>query len=80
MLRTFFGTRHVEIDFQSTVTPTMPVRHFDTTDQLITEIKNARVWGGIHYRNSTEVGARIGQQVADWDLAHAFGRVTGDDD
>jgi PAP2 superfamily len=80
VLRGFFGTRHIGIDMSSIVTPTMPVRHFDTTDQVITEVENARVWGGIHYRNSTLVGARIGREVARWDMARAFGVFDPDDD
>ena len=80
VLRAFFGTDRINIDMSSTVTPTMPVRHFETGDQLITEVENARVWGGIHYRNSTEVGAQLAGRVVRWDLAHAFGQSTDDDD
>jgi hypothetical protein len=80
VLRAFLGTRRIEIDMQSTVTPDMPVRHFDTTDQLITEIENARVWGGIHYRGSTLVGARLGKRVARWDMDRAFGEPGSPDD
>jgi hypothetical protein len=80
VLRAFLGTRNIDIDMQSTVTPTMPVRHFQTTDQLMTEIQNARVWGGIHYRVSTDVGTRLGKRVAHWDLARAFGQFMDDDD
>jgi len=28
------------------------------------EVSNARIWGGIHYRNSTEVGAAMGRSIA----------------
>jgi hypothetical protein len=27
------------------------------------EVSNARIWGGIHYRNSTEVGRRMGREI-----------------
>jgi hypothetical protein len=67
----FLGTRRIELDMSSTVTAaTMPTRHFDTVRQLIHEIQNARVWAGIHYRFSTLVGSRLGDQVARWDLRH----------
>jgi len=28
-----------------------------------TEVNNARIWGGVHYRNSTEVGERMGRRI-----------------
>ena len=48
------------------------VRHFATAADLRTEIVNARVWGGVHYRFSGEAGVNLGQEVANYDLAHAF--------
>jgi hypothetical protein len=80
VLRAFFGTRRIDIDMRSTVTPEMPVRHFGNTDQLLTEIENARIWGGIHYRFSTDAGAELGRRVARWDLEHAFGGSGDDED
>ena len=50
----------------------MPTRHFDTAAQLRTEIINARLWAGLHYRGSSEQGVKLGQKVARYDLAHAF--------
>jgi hypothetical protein len=29
----------------------------------VTEVDNARVWGGLHYRNSTQVGEAMGRQI-----------------
>jgi hypothetical protein len=29
----------------------------------VEEVSNARIWGGIHYRNSTEVGRRMGREI-----------------
>ena len=26
-------------------------------------VNNARIWGGVHYRNSTEVGERMGRRI-----------------
>jgi PAP2 superfamily len=70
-LSAFLGTRQIDLDMSSTVTAaTMPTRHFATVRQLIGEIQNARVWAGIHYRFSTLVGSRLGDQVARWDLRH----------
>jgi hypothetical protein len=48
---------------------------FATADDLRTQIVNARVWGGVHYRFSGEAGAAMGEQVAQYDLRHAFTHV-----
>ena len=45
---------------------------FATAADLRTQIVNARVWGGVHYRFSGEAGAAMGQKVAHYDLEHAF--------
>jgi hypothetical protein len=81
-LSAFLGTRRIALDMPSVVTAdTMPTRHFDTVDELIAEIGNARVWAGIHYRFSTLVGSRLGDQVAQWDLQQgAFQPTNGEDD
>ena len=51
------------------------VRHFDKANQLRAEIINARLWGGVHYRTSTEAGVALGRSVAKYDLKHAFEAV-----
>ncbi|MCW2713845.1 MAG: phosphoesterase PA-phosphatase related protein [Frankiales bacterium] len=45
-------------------------RTFSTWQQLVTENVDARVWDGIHYRTSDEVGATLGRDVADVALGH----------
>jgi hypothetical protein len=30
---------------------------------VVQEVSNARIYDGVHYRNSTEVGNRMGEQV-----------------
>ena len=39
-------------------------RHWTRTEDVVKEVSNARIWDGVHYRNSTEVGNRMGEQVA----------------
>ena len=46
--------------------------HFDTADQLREEVIGARLWGGLHYRRSSEAGVHLGQKVAHYGLNHAF--------
>lgn len=48
------------------------VQHFATADDLRTQIVNARVWAGLHYRFSGLAGVAQGTNVADYDLKHAF--------
>ena len=76
----FLGTDNINVDIHG-FDPAGPpgnlnaVRHFATTADLRTEIVNARVWGGVHYRFSGEAGVTLGKQVADYDLSHAFGAL-----
>ena len=48
------------------VSPTLPgvTRRWDKLSDVAQEVSNARIWSGVHYRNSTEVGARMGREVA----------------
>jgi hypothetical protein len=71
---TFLGTDAINLDIRG-FDPTGPagnlnaVRHFATAGDIRTEIVNARVWGGMHYRFSGEAGVKLGQTVAEYDLA-----------
>jgi hypothetical protein len=73
-LRRFFGTRYLNITLTSTVPGSIP-HVFHCTDDIIEEVKMARVWGGMHFPTSTVHGARIGHEVADWIADHYFQRV-----
>ena len=69
-LRLFFGTKHVHITLSSMATNTE--RTFDNTDDLLTEIINARIYGGMHYRTSVEDGIKVGKRVARWVARNYF--------
>jgi len=78
VLSTFLGTTAIDVQihgFSATgATGNLDaVRTFATADDLRTEIVNARVWAGVHYRFSGEAGVALGRSVAQYDLAHAFG-------
>jgi hypothetical protein len=63
------GTPNINLDIPGG--PTFAsTRHFATADALRSEVANARVWGGIHYRFSTDAGAELGTAVARYDLEH----------
>ena len=55
-------------------------RQFDTAKQLEDEIVNARVWAGLHWRNSDIAGVNIGDSVAGWALNHYFGSLADEAD
>jgi hypothetical protein len=70
ILEHFNGTKKIHFALDSAVTGTTHV--FRRTSDLRAEIIDARVYGGMHYRNSVEVGATIGEQVADWVATNYF--------
>jgi hypothetical protein len=47
-------------------------RQFTSIRQLADEQCNVRVWGGIHFRNSLEVGADMGRKIADYLVEHSI--------
>ena len=49
----------------STTSNTAPgvVRYWTSTEDLAKEVSNARIWAGVHYRNSAEVGNQMGEQI-----------------
>ena len=78
-LMAFLGTSNINIDITATV-PNLarPTRHYQTAAQLIAEVGNARVWGGMHFRFSVNAGVRLGQHVAVYALQHYFQRTWSD--
>ncbi|GAC1644744.1 MAG: vanadium-dependent haloperoxidase [Candidatus Dormibacteraceae bacterium] len=71
------GTPQIDLDLTSTVAGlTQPSRHYRTVDELKTEIVNARVWAGLHYRNSVAQGLDLARKVVAFDLAGRFGKLT----
>jgi len=40
-------------------------RSWKTIDGFVQEVSNARVWEGVHFRNSTEIGIKMGRYVAE---------------
>ena len=47
-------------------------RRWDTFDEGVEEVIDARVYSGIHFRTADEVGARLGRQVARFVSTHAL--------
>jgi hypothetical protein len=49
----------------STISNTLPgvTRHWTRPDDLVQEVSAGRIYDGVHFRNSTEVGSRMGEQI-----------------
>ena len=52
----------------SLTSPTAPgvTHHWSNLDDFTTEVANARIWAGFHYRFSTRVGTTLGRQVGQY--------------
>ena len=59
--------------------PTMPgvTRYYSSFSRASDEVDDARVFGGIHFRNSCEVGQRMGRELAAYILANFLQPVHG---
>jgi hypothetical protein len=51
------------------------IRYWQTFGEGVQEVIDARVYSGIHFRTSDEVGARLGRQVARFVTTHALRRA-----
>ena len=72
-LRQFFGTDDIEFSIDSNVAGLVnPVRTYATFSDALAEVLEARIFGGMHYRNSTRKGAHIGKQVSRFTTRHFF--------
>jgi hypothetical protein len=73
VLAAFLGTNRIDLDLTSTA-PNLaqPRRHYERAADLTQEVMNARVWGGIHFRDATIKGATLGRKIAHWTLKRYF--------
>jgi hypothetical protein len=46
------------------------VRNYSSVNEIHAEEGNARVWGGMHFRNSTEVGTAVGSKIGKYTATH----------
>jgi hypothetical protein len=63
-LRNYFGTKHVPLLISSTAVGAGPPRSYDTLDELVEDVENARVWGGLHYRTTMTQTAKHFPRIA----------------
>jgi hypothetical protein len=62
----FFGTKRLPGGITLTGPAGHPDRPFVSTDDIVKEIIDARVYNGVHYRTSVVRGSIIGRKVAQW--------------
>jgi hypothetical protein len=72
----FFGTKRLPGGITLTGAAGHPDRQFDSTDDIVKEIIDARVYNGVHYRTSVIEGAILGRKVANW-VAKFYFKPTG---
>lgn len=75
VLSNYFG-ENTAIQFTSQAMPGV-TRTFSSFGDALDEIKNARVFGGIHFRTACDDGQELGIQVATYILTHALLPVNG---
>lgn len=72
-----FGSDEISFTIDSMVAGlTRPVFRYGKTGDFVKDVKNARVYGGMHYRSSVQDGATLGARVANYIVRNYF-RSTG---
>ena len=49
------------------------VRRWNSVDEFVREVVDARVWGGLHYRFSSEAGVVMGSRIGELAAARYLG-------
>ena len=63
-LRNYFGTKKVKLVITSLAPGAGPPRTYENLDELVEDVENARVWGGLHYRSTMEQTAKDFPRIA----------------
>jgi hypothetical protein len=63
-LRQYFGTKKVKLVITSLAPGAGPPRTYETLDELVEDVQNARVWGGLHYRSTVEQTSKDFPRIA----------------
>lgn len=71
----WFGTTELPLTFKGSGGA---VRQYADIGEAIGEESDARVWGGMHWRNSVEAGASLGQRVGTYSATHLLKPLDGD--
>jgi len=70
----FLGSERLQV---SLVQPPLGVhRRWESVSQIVKEMEDARVWGGIHFRTSDEHGTQLGRQIGEHALRNFLRPLT----
>ena len=61
-LRSYFGTKHVQLSFTNAATGA--TQTYDRLDDVVDAIEDARVWGGLHFRSTMTKSAKHFPRIA----------------
>jgi len=73
-LQAFFGTDELPFYVTSSRFPGER-RYFERFSDVISQLLEARIWAGIHFREADEQGALLGERVARYAQQHYFGSL-----
>ena len=76
-LEQYFHTRKVALTLPGMVAAGGPDRTYGSLDDLVKDVENARVWGGLHYRTTMQVTAKQFPRIAKDVGKHYFLKVKG---
>jgi len=71
VLEAFFGNSIPLVKLTSTTAPGV-TRTFTRLSDYVTEVINARIYDGVHYRTSGEVGAAMGRKIGEYTVQNYF--------
>lgn len=71
VLEAFFGNSIPPVKLTSTTAPGV-TRTFTQLSDYVTEVINARIYDGVHYRTSGEVGAAMGRKIGEYTVQNYF--------
>jgi PAP2 superfamily len=64
-LHNYFGTKKVRLVMSSLAPGAGPPRTYENLDELVADVENARVWGGLHFRSTMTKSANYFPRIAD---------------
>jgi hypothetical protein len=72
----WFGTAQLPLAFKGNGGA---VRQYADVEEAIGEEGDARVWGGMHWRNSVDAGSSLGKRVGTYSATHLLKPLDGDE-
>jgi hypothetical protein len=71
-LKIYFGTDAIPLTISSTFAGAGPPRTYALLSDVRAEVDDARVWAGLHFRNSMQEGAKLARKVVRNAASHDF--------